>query len=133
MEPSEQVGAKFCRDHESELLKGFCKDCFSGICFRCAIGKHRNHNIIMLDEINKGDLSDHVDLFESKLDTVREKATSLFERASKFESHNDKLPEILDKFRQITALFEEGHYKNMIVGELQKNYLQINEMSSRLD
>jgi hypothetical protein len=50
----------------------------------------------------------------------------------KFESHNDKLPEILDKFRGITKHFEDGHYKKMIVGELQKNHMQINDMHTKL-
>lgn len=50
---------------------------------------------------------------------IKEKANSLLERAN--NSHNEKLPEILEKFRHITSLFENGHYKKMIVGELQ-NY-----------
>jgi len=42
------------------------------------------------------------------------------------------LPEIIDKFRGVTRNFESGFYKNMIVGELQKNHFKINEMSARL-
>jgi len=45
-----------CHDHGSEDVKGFCKDCSCGICFRCAIGKHRNHNIVNIEEIDKMDL-----------------------------------------------------------------------------
>jgi len=56
----------------------------------------------MLDEIDKGDLTDFINLFESKLDTVKDKANALLEKVEKFESHNEKLPEILDKFRGIT-------------------------------
>ena len=81
--------ARFCRDHSTEVLKGFCKDCFCGICFRCAIGKHRNHNIVMLDEINEGDLNEHIDLFENKVENLRDKTKALLEKAKNFESHND--------------------------------------------
>lgn len=52
----------------------------------------------MLDEIDKSDLNEFINLFENKLETIREKAESLLEKVEKFESHNDKLPEILDKF-----------------------------------
>jgi hypothetical protein len=62
---------------------------------------------------------------------IKDKANFLLEKAQNFESHNDKLPEILDKFWGITKLFESGYYK-MIVGELQKNYYQINEMHATL-
>ena len=71
-------------------------------------------------------------MFETKLDSLKEKTTALLERSRNFESHNDKLPEILEKFRSVTSLFESGHYKKMIVGELQKNYMQVNEMHAKL-
>lgn len=72
----------------------------------------------MLDEIDKGDLTDQINLFESKLDSIWEKAEFLLNKVETFESHNDKLPEILDKFRSITKEFEKGTYKKMIVVEL---------------
>ena len=53
-------------------------------------------------------------------------------KAKNFESHHDRLPDILSKFRDITELFENGYYKKMIVGELEKNYMQINEMAEKL-
>ena len=40
-----------CAEHGFEDIKGFCKDCSSGICFRCAISKHRSHNIVNVDDI----------------------------------------------------------------------------------
>jgi hypothetical protein len=86
----------------------------------------------MLDEIDGGDLSAQVDVFENKLDTIREKANGLLDKANRFNSHHDRLPDILSKFREITDLFESGFYKKMIVGELEKNYMQINEMADKL-
>jgi len=52
----------------------------------------------MLDEIDKGDLTEQITQFESKLDSIKDKANFLLEKAQNFESHNEKLPEILDKF-----------------------------------
>ena len=87
----------------------------------------------MLDEIDGGDLSTQIDLFEHKLSSIREKANNLLEKAKRFDSHHDRLPDILSKFREITELFESGfYYKKMIVGELEKNYMQINEMADKL-
>ena len=72
----------------------------------------------MLDEIEKGDLNEFINLFESKLEGIRDKAQTLLDKVEKFESHNEKLPEILDKFHGVTKQFEDGHYKKLIVGEL---------------
>ena len=88
--------------------------------------------MIMLEDIDKGDLTEQINLFESKLEQIKAKAQSVLERARNLESHSEKLPEIIEKFWGITNKFESGQYKNMIVGELQKNYVKINEMSARL-
>mmetsp|Transcript_16179 Transcript_16179/g.14108 ORF Transcript_16179/g.14108 Transcript_16179/m.14108 type:complete len:168 (+) Transcript_16179:140-643(+) len=86
----------------------------------------------MLDEIDGGDLSTQIDLFDNKLLSIREKAHGLLDKAKKFDSHHDRLPDILTKFRDITNLFESGFYKKMIVGELEVNYMKINEMAEKL-
>ena len=86
----------------------------------------------MLDEIDGGDLWTQISLFEHKLSSIQDKAKALLAKAKNFESHHDKLPDILSKFRDITDLFEAGFYKKMIVGELEKNYMIINEMAEKL-
>jgi len=86
----------------------------------------------MLDEIDGGDLSTQIDLFDNKLSSIRDKANNLLEKARRFDSHHDRLPDILSKFREIIEKFESGVYKKMIVGELEKNYMQVNEMADKL-
>lgn len=86
----------------------------------------------MLDEIDGGDLSTQIDLFKNKLLNIKDKAKSLLAKAKNFESHHDRLPDIVEKFSEITELFESGYYKKMIVGELEKNYMQVNEMAEKL-
>lgn len=76
-----------CHDHPNEDVKGFCKDCSSGICFRCAIGKHRNHNIVNIDELDKSDLENQIGVFDNKIDMLKEKAKALLDRAKNSETH----------------------------------------------
>ena len=76
-----------CLDHGSEDVKGFCKDCSSGICFRCAIGKHRNHNIVNIDELEKSDLENQIGVFDNKIEMLKEKAKALLDRAKNSETH----------------------------------------------
>lgn len=45
-----------CYLHASDEVKGFCRDCQVGVCFRCAIGKHRGHNITNIDELERQDM-----------------------------------------------------------------------------
>jgi len=69
MESRETQGdQKGCNDHPSEETKGFCRDCSAGVCFRCAIGKHRNHIIVNIDELNRTDLDSLTANFETNLD-----------------------------------------------------------------
>jgi hypothetical protein len=57
-----------CAEHNHAPIEGFCKDCGCGICFRCAIGKHRNHNMVNCDELTKGDMEPMLNTFELKID-----------------------------------------------------------------
>jgi hypothetical protein len=94
-----------CLDHGSEDVKGFCKDCSSGICFRCAIGKHRNHNIVNIDELEKSDLENQIGVFENKIEMLKEKAKALLDRAKNSETHIEQLPDITMRFAEIQERF----------------------------
>ena len=54
-----QLNSK-CKIHGTEDIKAFCKDCLCSICFKCLLGDHRNHDIVMLDELSVNDLRDKV-------------------------------------------------------------------------
>lgn len=94
-----------CLDHCNEDVKGFCKDCSSGICFRCAIGKHRNHNIVNIDELEKSDLENQIGVFENKIEILKEKAKALLDRAKNSETHIEQLPDITRRFTEIQERF----------------------------
>ena len=63
-----------CVEHSYAPIQGFCKDCSSGICFRCAISKHRNHNMVDIEELTKVDLEPMIATFDVKLEHLTEKA-----------------------------------------------------------
>lgn len=121
-----------CHDHPNEEVKGFCKDCSSGICFRCAIGKHRNHNIVNIDELDKSDLENQIGVFDNKIEMLKEKAKALLDRAKNSETHIEQLPDITMRFGEIQDRFRRGVYQELIVGELERNYIQIKDMYNKL-
>lgn len=54
----EQVDLTKCKIHRNEDIKAFCKNDLCSICFKCLLGEHRNHDVVMLDEIQVEDLKD---------------------------------------------------------------------------
>jgi hypothetical protein len=107
MESRGQSGSnKACAEHPSEDVKGYCRDCQIGVCFRCAVGKHRNHGIANIDDIEKKDVETMIVASESKIDALREKAMQILEKAKNAETHQDKLPEIDAIFAEIAKRFQ---------------------------
>ena len=70
-----------CLEHDGDVIQGFCRDCGIGICFKCAIGKHRQHNIANLEEVSKTDLMNQINVFDVKVDQLRERAAQVLEKA----------------------------------------------------
>jgi hypothetical protein len=92
-------------EHASEDVKGYCRDCQIGVCFRCAVGKHRNHGVANIDEIDRKDLETMISTSESKIDLLREKAMQILDKARNAETHQDKIPEIDGIFAEISEKF----------------------------
>ena len=83
-----------CAEHGYEQIRGFCKDCCCGICFRCAISKHRNHNMVDQEEVTTQDLEPMLESFDAKLQQLGDKAALLIDKAKNAETNSEKLPEI---------------------------------------
>ena len=49
-----------CKIHRNEDIKAFCKNDLCSICFKCLLGDHRNHDVVMLDELQVDDLKDKI-------------------------------------------------------------------------
>ena len=46
----------------------------------------------------------------------------MLEKTRNQETNSDKLPEIVNYFEHIKVKFSDGQYKEMILGELERNY-----------
>ena len=48
------MGSK-CKIHKAEKLIAFCKQdkCLEAICFSCLLTDHKNHDIVMLDDLKE--------------------------------------------------------------------------------
>lgn len=56
----ESTNGQKCKIHPTEDIKAFCKDDLCSICFKCLLGEHRKHEVVMLDELSVSDLSGKV-------------------------------------------------------------------------
>eukprot|EP00494_Astrolonche_serrata_P030455 UN30723 len=88
--------------------------------------------MVNVDELTRSDLEPMIGNFETKIEQLREKASQLLEKAKTQETNSDKLPEIVKYFEQIKEKFQRGHYKEDILGELERNYAQIKTMHLKL-
>lgn len=95
-----------CKIHQQEDIKAFCKNDLCSICFKCLLGDHRNHDVVMLDELSVDDLKDKVSLFQdktedqiTKLEGIRTKVTNIK------ENYDKKFSDLNNQFKQIEQLF----------------------------
>jgi hypothetical protein len=75
------------------------------VCFRCVVGKHKNHGIANIDEVDRKDVETMIVSSESKIDLLREKAMQILDKARNAETHQDKIPEIDAIFSEIGSRF----------------------------
>ena len=54
--------------HPSEGVKAFCKNDLCSICFKCLLGEHRSHDIVMIEDLTFDDLKDKMQEFTDKVD-----------------------------------------------------------------
>ena len=62
------IAERHCKIHVEEEVKAFCKDDLCSICFKCLLGEHRSHDVVMLEELSVDDLKDKVHLFQDKVE-----------------------------------------------------------------
>ena len=79
-----------CKIHNNEDIKAFCKHCLCSICFKCLLGEHRNHDVVMLDELEVDDLKDKVGQFHDKIDAQVNQLASMREKVCGIKENYDK-------------------------------------------
>jgi len=101
-----QVMESRCKIHSQEDIKAFCKNDLCSICFKCLLGEHRNHDVVMLDELSVDDLRDKVVLFQDKIEDQVNKLDNMREKVSGIkENYDKKFSELFNKFKQVEQLF----------------------------
>jgi FtsZ-binding cell division protein ZapB len=65
MSAGDQIGGqeKLCKLHPSEEVKAFCKNDLCSICFKCLLGEHRSHEIVMIEDLSIDDLKEKMQGF----------------------------------------------------------------------
>lgn len=117
-----RVPQKYCKLHTSEEIKAFCKNDLYSICFKCLLGDHRNHEVVMLEDLGIDDLKDKVPEFHDKIDEQVHKLTHINERVGSIKENYDKKFEgLLNKFKDIENKFLNGFFEEMVLGELKNS------------
>ena len=76
--------------HRNEDIKAFCKNDLCSICFKCLLGEHRNHDVVMLDELQVEDLKDKVGQFHDKIETQISQLASMRDKVCSIKENYDK-------------------------------------------
>ena len=113
-----QLNSK-CKIHGTEDIKAFCKDCLCSICFKCLLGDHRNHDIVMLDELSVSDLRDKVTQFQDKVEDQIGKLGGMREKVNGIkENYDKKFDNLFTQFKEIESLFINGYFEQETLGDL---------------
>lgn len=99
-----------CKEHISQDIDTFCKDCQMAICPKCAVAKHGSHHVVPLSDFNAAIETE----ITNELTTVQEKgqllSQSLFILNSdlkglltSFESTGENILQTFNKIRMILA------------------------------
>lgn len=108
-----------CKLHSTEQIKAFCQDDLCSICFKCLLGEHRNHDVIMLDELNMNDLQGKVTQFQDKVDEQIQTLGAMREKVNSIkENYDKKFESLFNQFREIESLFLNGYFEQETLGDL---------------
>lgn len=108
-----------CKIHRVEEIKAFCKNCLCSICFKCLLGDHRNHDVVMLDELQPHDLKDKVGQFHDKIDSQVTQLASMREKVHSIkENYDKKFEELFMQFKNIESLFLQGYFEQETLGDI---------------
>lgn len=105
-----------------EDIKAFCKNCLCSICFKCLLGEHRNHDVVMLDELQVDDLKDKVGQFHEKIETQINQLASMREKVTSIkENYDKKFEELFHQFKNIESLFLQGYFEQETLGDIKNS------------
>lgn len=122
-----------CTTHPKEILRGFCKNDFTAICFRCYLEQHKTHDVVMLEEISSADLKDKISEFETELHTQTGKVSYLAEKITSSKNSYDSQYEVLKKtFQEIVDMCTSGQLSKEVLGEFEERKNEVGEMKRQI-
>jgi uncharacterized coiled-coil DUF342 family protein len=97
------------------------------------LGEHRNHEVVMLEDLAIDDLKDKVPDFHDKIDEQVHKLNQINEKVSSIkENYDNKFEGLLNKFKDIENKFLNGYFEEMVLGELKNSKDKQKEIVKRI-
>lgn len=137
------IGHTYCSEHEGKEISGFCSTCQIGVCLRCQITKHKQHQFVTMKQIDVTHREEVKRIvFETLMklndfDTASKRLTTVLDR---IQSHSNELQQSIDQiFHQLIEKLNEqktkieNHLHQLIQFKLKTLQLQSTELRSYLD
>ncbi len=122
-----------CSQHPTEALRGFCKNDFSAICFRCYLEQHKTHDVVMLEDVNSADLKDKISEFETELVSQKNKIGYIAEKVTASKHNYDSQYDLLSKtFQDVVQMCTSGQLTKEVLGEFNERKTEIGEMKKQI-
>ena len=103
-------------DHQAREIQGFCKECSSVICPKCATVLHQGHDIILLSELNEQEMKMFGELFSDNLFTG---ASAL----KVIEKVNSRTKNVIKGISKAIAKTNKRHFLKRLSTEFEKRDL----------
>lgn len=122
-----------CILHSNEILRGFCKTDLTAVCFRCYLEQHKNHDVVMLEDITSIDLKDKINEFEVELQDQTGKISYLSQKIVSSKYNYDTQYELLNKtFKEIITMCTSGKLSKEVLGEFIEKKNEIEEINKQV-
>jgi predicted nucleic acid-binding Zn-ribbon protein len=86
------------------------------------LGEHRNHDVVMLDELSVDDLKDKVSLFQDKIEDQVNKLNNMREKVTGIkENYDKKFEDLFKQFKEVETLFLNGYFEEETLGDIKNS------------
>ena len=90
----------FCATHSDKPIEFYCSDCDEAICNTCQVVKHKNHDIVTVDDA----LSKMVTNIEHQLKLIEKKSSETAQNLEKLDKHDQNIKSKFgDAYQKIDA------------------------------
>jgi hypothetical protein len=124
---------QMCSAHPKEEIKAFCKVDFTAVCFRCFLENHKNHEVVMLDDINCNDLKEKISEFEVELTNQSQKIGVLMDKVSESKgNYEGQYKSLRATFDELAAMCQSGELAKEIFGDFEERKKEVFGMHTQI-